>query len=527
MAVVASLSGKRFVAYQHPAYQVWAPIWRKLADAYEGTGGFADGGYLVPHPREWIDHAATYPKVPTKKLTERRTLARYENWARRIVKTFADALFRQMPTRQVGGKADGDTPLEEWWEDVDGYGTNIDDFWPQTWRAAGVFGHVFLLFDRAPSEASVDGEVLTAADAGAPIVRVYTPLDATDWIDDHGHLKAIKFLEAAPRVALDQAPLVTDIRVRYVTETEWVLYDQRGEVLDRGEHKLGELPVVVLYADRRTLTQVVGASLLGDPQLFIDFYNLISENRELLRKQTFGLLNVPLGPDGSVETAKTLLGDGTGTDNVLFSSLPAQFLSPAAENSAAYRFERQDLLRAIFRLAGLQWEADSRDAEATGSLKIKREDMSTALAGYADNLESADYAITKLWYRATKGEDSGDTAFETDDVQIRYPDTFDVTPFEQLLSEAQAAMALGMGMNFKKELRKRLVEKFLPDLPADILKTITDEIDEQEDDAPAPELLRQALVSRMQQAAGGKPPAAGTEPPPPEKKPPVADGKAA
>jgi hypothetical protein len=242
------------------------------------------------------------------------------------------------------------------------------------------------------------------------------------------------------------------------------------------------------------------------------------------------MMNLPLGPDGSVETARTMLGDTMSTDNVLFSVLPAQLLSPSADNTAAYRVERQDLLRAIFRLAGLQWEADSRDAEAEGSLRLKREDMNVALSGYADNLESADYAITRLWYLATKGADAGDRAYEADDVQIRYPDTFDTTPFEQLLSEAQAALALGMGLEFKKQLRKRLVEKFLPDLPAQTLEDIFNEIDSQADDAPTPELMRQALMARMQQAAmgGGKPPvqpgAKPAEKPAAEK---PADGKAA
>lgn len=494
---MAALVGPAFVAHQHPAYVAWAPIWRKLAHAYEGTGGFADGTYLIPHPREWQDFTATTPKKPTKKLLERRSLARYENWPRRIVKTFADALFRNLPTRQVAGEAGGETALEAWWEDVDGYGLPIDDFWAQTWRAAGVFGHVFVMLDREPTDAA------TAADVTTPILRVYTPLDAPDWIDDHGHLTAIKFLEAAPRLSLNDAYDASAVRTRYVTDTEWVLYDQAGRVLERGEHGLGVLPVVPLYADRRTLSTIIGASVLGDPQLFLDFYNLISENRELLRKQTFGILNVPLGPDGDVEKAKSWLGDSTSTDNVLFSALPAQFLSPSAENTASYRVERVDLLRAIFRLAGLQWESDSKDAEAEGSLQLKREDMNTALAGFADNLEEADYAMTALWYRATLGADRGAAAYETDQVQIRYPDTFDVTPFEQLLGEAQAAMALGMGITFKKELRKRLVEKFLPDLPASVLDAITDEIDQQEEEAPAPELLRQALVARVRQA--GKP----------------------
>jgi hypothetical protein len=492
---MAALTGTSFVQHQHPAYTEWAPTWRKLANAYEGTGGFADGTYLVPHPREWEDFKAQNPVKPTKKLLERRRLARYENWARRIVKTFADSLFRQMPTRQVCGESDGDTPIETWWENVDGHGTHIDDFWPMAWRAAGTFGHVFILVDRSPDEA------LTAADAGAPFLRVYTPLDAPDWLDQHGHLQAIKFIEAAPRASLSDPYVSSDIRTRFVTESEWVLYDHSGSVLSRGDHGMGMLPVVTLYADRRTLTQVAGASTLGDPQLFVDHYNLISEHRELLRKQTFGILNIPLGPDGDVERAKALLGDSVSTDNVLFSALPAQFVSPLAENTAAYRAERTDLLRAIFRLAGLQWEADSRDAEASGSLKLKREDMSTALSGYADNLEQADYAVSKLWYRATHGSiDAGDRAYESDEIQIRYPDTFEATPFQQLLNEAQAAMALGMGPEFKKEMRKRLVEKFLPDLPASKLKDICDEIDEQADDAPAPELMRQALVARVQQA---------------------------
>jgi hypothetical protein len=493
---MAALTGTQFVQHQHPAYTEWAPTWRKLANAYEGTGGFADGTYLVAHPREWDDFKAVNPVKPSKKLIERRKLARYENWARRIVKTFADSLFRQMPTRQVCGESEGDTPIEAWWENVDGHETHIDDFWPMAWRAAGTFGHVFILVDRSPDD------VLTAADASAPFLRVYTPLDATDWIDQHGHLQAIKFVESAPRTSLSDPYVVSDIRTRYVTETAWVLYDRDGSVLERGEHGMGMLPVVTLYADRRTLTQVVGASTLGDPHLFIDHYNLISEHRELLRKQTFGILNIPLGPDGDVERAKALLGDSVSTDNVLFSALAAQFVSPPAENTAAYREERADLLRSIFRLAGLQWEADSRDAEASGSLKIKREDMSTALSGYADNLEQADYAVTKLWYRAVHGVDAGDRAYEADEIQIRYPDTFDSTPFQQLLSEAQAAMALGMGPEFKKEMRKRLVEKFLPDLPASTLKDIFEEIDTMAEEAPAPELMRQALVARVQQAGG-------------------------
>jgi hypothetical protein len=40
---------------------------------------------------------------------------------------------------------------------------------------------------------------------------------------------------------------------------------------------------------------VIGQSVLNDPALYVDLYNLTSEQRELLRNQTFSILNVVLG----------------------------------------------------------------------------------------------------------------------------------------------------------------------------------------------------------------------------------------
>jgi hypothetical protein len=518
-----ALTGKRFTQYQHPLYQAWLPIWQKLAHAFEGIGGFTDGTYLIPHPREWRDHSAKVkttdpdtqietttwienpnPRMPTAKLLERRRLARYENWARKIVKAFSGSLFRQGPTRIMGGgtkrSKTGETPIEKWWTNVDGAGLDIDDFWPQIWAGIATFGHVYLYMDRPKQAAPTSGETRTAADAPQPFLRTYTPIDVPDWVDELGVLKAVKFLEPAPRAALDQPFETAQYRVRYVDENEWRLYDQTGKQLDQGAHQFGCLPVVIVFGDRRPLIPLIGASLLGDPSLFIDYYNLISEHRELLRKQTFSIINIPIGDEGSVESEKALLGQQIGTGNVLFSHKPAEMLSPGAENTAAYERAEDKLLRAIFRLAGIGWEADSRDAEATGSLLVKREDLNTQLSQYADEIERADYAIAKLFYLATKGADQGEQAYMKDAIQTRFPDTFDVTPFADLLEEAQAALNLGMPIEFKQELRKRLVDKFLPDLPDDLKNKILAAIDQQAEEASPLAAARQALVDRMKQA---------------------------
>jgi hypothetical protein len=489
-------------AFTNPIYQAFSDVWRKLAYVREGTGGFLDGTNLVAHPREWEDHQQDNPVKPTKKLKARRNLACYENIASTIIDAKKSTLFREAPSRRVGPDAEaqraGGFPIQDWWEDVDGSDASMDDFLQRAWDAAGTFGHVVLYFDRPAGAAGA-----TAADAVMPFVRIYTPLDVLDWIvDDRGIITKIKFQEIAPRENFtDQGNFL--YRVRIVDETSWALYDQKtGTFISKGEHQLGCLPIVFLFAQRRPLNRYIGQSVLGDPGLYYDVYNLTSEVRELLRNQTFSWLNVPLGSGDqaiSVETAKDMLGTAVGTSNVLFSGLQAQMLTADSSNVTVYQEEIARRLRTIYRLAGIQWEADSKDAEAKGSLALKREDMNTRLAAYADELEKAEYALACLFYRSRFGADRGDDKLEADQVYIRYPDTFDVTPFESLLEQAQAALSLGMPTEFLKELRKTLVSKFLPDLPTDVAETIQKAIED-----AAPDLTpEQRMQQRLTAAAAG------------------------
>jgi hypothetical protein len=472
----------------HPLYQTWAPIWRKLAHVYEGTGGFLDGTYLVAHPREWKDYQKAEPTIPTKKLLARRELARYENIAETLIDTKRSALFRGAVTRQVGdGNKSTPHPLELWWQNVDAAGTGIDDWMALGFTASSVFGHAAHIMDRPAGEAPA-----TNADEKAPYLRLYSPLDITDWLtDDRGNLTAIKLLEAIPRMSLKTAFSALDVRERIITETDFEVME-RGARTDGAEHKFGCLPVVLQYAKRRSLTQVIGQSILKDPQLYIDDYNLTSEIRALLRDQTFGLLNVILGTGDqatAVETALAMMGDEKSADNVVFTPGAMQYVQPDTGNVVVYQEERKHLVRTIFRLAQVPWESDSRDAEAEGSLKLKREDMNTVLASYADECERAEYAIAERWYRATYGADRGPEQMEKDGVVIRYPDTFDVTPFAEILEQAQAAISLEMGPTFYKELKCRLVAKFLPDATPGVISEIEKEIEQLAKEAGDPQTL--------------------------------------
>lgn len=518
----------KVIGYAHPIYTTWSPIWIKLAHVREGAGGFLDGTYLVAHPREWEDHTAVTPRKPTKKLKARRALASYENFGGTIIDAKKSALFRERPVRRVGtGATKTDTPLELWWDDVDGTGTDMDAFMAMAWDVAATFGHAFIYLDQSPRGAASAQSALTAADDQAPYLCLYTPLDALDWLESpRGDLTAIKLVEGTPRDSFDELALPLP-QIRLVDEQGWQLYNrQSGQALEAGTHSLGRLPVVVLYAQRRPLIPRIGQSVLQDPHLFIDLYNLLSELRELLRSQTFSLLNVPLGTGADamgVEQAKALLGGVTGVENVLFSGTAASFIAADATNVATYQEEIQRRLRMIYRLCALHWDSDKRGVEATGSVELKREDMNQRLSAYADEIETAEYALVDLWYRATYGADTGPQKMETDTITIHYPDTFEVTPFDQVLAQAQAAITLGMPTEFLKELRKDLVTKFLPNVTTDKQTQIDQAIEAATPDLTPADQAKQRLDLTQQALKGGnKPPASGTADAGAPKKPAVA-----
>src|SRR5437899_278980 len=198
-------------------YQEWQPIWQKLAHAREGVGGFQDGTYLIAHPREFVDHSKTQivtvtnddgstsqikqtipnpnPSVPSAKLLRRRALARYENFAGKIVDQMKSALFRIEPTRILAKDQHAEGPILDWWRNIDrkvlrsmttftpaddgsvaqqgSARTSASHFWSQAWDAAGTFGHMFVVMDRPSGPPAV-----TQADQQAPFQRMYTPLDA-------------------------------------------------------------------------------------------------------------------------------------------------------------------------------------------------------------------------------------------------------------------------------------------------------------------------------------------------------------
>jgi hypothetical protein len=475
----------------HPLHAEHAPSWTIARDLYEGTGGFLDEArpYLVPHPREWLDHSVKdatsgawtpnpSPSNPSPKLKIRRKLARYENTVAAILDSVAGALFLQAPSRSFGSGKDNEQ-ISTFWADVDGQGKDMTSYMREAWLMSGVFGHTAHLLEKDAEEAQ------TQADLKLPYLCAYTPLDILDWLEDErGRLVAVKFQELAPLTSFGQREATLNrLRVRIVDDKGWKLYGPNGQKVrgpeGQGDHGFGALPVEYLYARRRLLTRHVGKPVIGDPALHVDLYNLTSEERELLRNQTFAILNVPIGRDGDVNAEMAKMGQQSGTSNVLFSSEKAEFISPSGENVMAYQKHREDLIRMIYRLAAAPWEGDSRDAESAESRRLKRTEQEQVLKSYALEMQRFERATLKLVYRALYG-DKSDNQWKVDQPSVTYPTTFQPVDMAAVLDNIASALGLDLGETAMKAMKKQAVRVVLTDLTKEQQQAIDKDIEGQQ-----------------------------------------------
>jgi hypothetical protein len=497
----ASKAQDQYITQTHPLYDEWEDVWRLSGENYEGDGGYLDGSNIVPHPRELLyqplaDGSYDFNTVVGEKpkLRRRKQLARYDNFAQALTDVFVDHQYAKGISRTfASGKPDEN--YLRWTENVDGEGTHIDDYLKDRQTLAHTFGHLFVMMERGPSKRPDGKPARSRAEQGELRIMDYLPPDALDWLAPRRKLTAIKFCEAVERGSLrepsifsttyrgqhrattGQEQMALNLEYLFGDATSWTAYDMNGTKLRTAAHGFGELPVATFYSRKRARIPVIGRPLLRDPRLFRDHFNLVSELRELLRSQVFNMLHIQLGEGETVEQARGRLGNHAGTDTVLFTMGGATFIAPADGPVATYATQIDACERKMFRLIGLPWEGDSRDAEAADSRRLKAMDLNRTLAGHADEAERADYAIARLFYIGYYGRELGLQRWKENPPTIKHPDEFHTEEVMAAVDDVKAAMGLHLGKTANALLRKRMVPIVLKDLDNETKKTVESEID--------------------------------------------------
>ncbi|MDP1664124.1 MAG: hypothetical protein Q8L79_03280 [Methylobacter sp.] len=394
-----------------------------LLDAYSGQGGFATGEYLVAHPRE-----------TTTKLERRKELAVYPNFTRKIVDVFMGFLWKQAPSRET------DDLYGQFSANADGAGGKLDTVLFSYQRLAMILGTVYIIVDKP----TVQGQ--TKADQAIPYLalRLKSQL-VVETKNAAGVWQSVTFSE------VDNGETV----YRTFTTTGWTLSKNQdgSESIDQGVYSLGRVPVVRLHiAKPLNPTDSSSQSWVYDlAQLNWDLFNLRSELRELLRSQTFAILALPVTDDNEREKLKdmTISTENALTYNPAGGGKPG-FIAPPADPVELYRKQIGDTVENIYQIANLEFVGGVQQSGV--ALGFHFQEANSSLRGMADMGESAENEIAALVYAWQGDKFSGNIAYAND---------FNLSDVAGAIAVALDTVPLGLGSEFDKTIKKRLVKQIL------------------------------------------------------------------
>lgn len=486
----------------HPLYEERHDGWRKLIDAFEGSGGFADGEYLWRYPNEKPDE-----------FTARKKMARYHNFARGLVNIYVRHVFRE------GVKRESANPdLQAWFQNVDGARTPMSEFMKRVARLMLVAGHSGILVDKT-TDVPVGPSL--ADDAADIIASVFPATAILDWRERDGELVAVKLTECAPAPAITEPMPTGDEATQYLLfdKAGWARFDAEAGVVRASNWAtpMGMLPFIVGRPEPSAEYPFLGLSLLGDPNVYGALYNRCSEQDEVARAQAFSVLvvSVPAGDNVSadaVANAKTQLGTDIGTTRAIVVQGEVDYKTADMGVLEAIGQLIDFLIREMYRAAHIRFASGSLDAESADAIRLQSSELNEMLANLAAECQRIEREMARAWcfwkYPAAQAEQ----AFEDATVTIVYPREFFIADLLEELQKWGNAIKLDLGKAFEEYAKKRVVDQLAPDLDEATKQQIYDEIaamEQNRDKAIAEQQARFGVgVARI---AGVKPP----EPPKP------------
>lgn len=453
---------KKLVEQVHPHFLERQESYRRLLDAYEGSGGFLDGSYLYKYPNETDGDYA-----------DRQKMHRYHNYLRALVNIYVRHVFREGVKREAP-----DLPeLTAWWANVDGNGTPMDTFMKRGAKLALVAGIAGALVDKEPMPAVGPSK----ADDPAQVIASWFPASSiVDWLLEGGALASVKLREPAPRESiLDPEPGAQQTLVW--TRDAWVRLDADGQPVGMSTwtEPLGFVPLAIVRPDPSAEHPFLGYALGADGQVFVALFNRCSEEDEVLRDQAFSILTCNVGKDGDVAAAKTQIGNDIGTTRALVVAGEVNYATPSMEAPEQIRKNIEFLIREIYRMAHVRFERDSLDAESADAIRLQFTELNEQLANLADELQRTEMDMAKAWYAWTHPGDAEATAtaFADESVVIAYPREFFLADLLDELKKWAEAIRLDLGPVFEHYAKKRVVDQLAPDLDEVTRKQVHDEID--------------------------------------------------
>jgi hypothetical protein len=521
-----SLEGKLVVERRHVDWLENQIRWRWLMDSYEGGERYRNAVYgpdrkglpcrnLLRHKREYPD-AQQFPNYyqgfggflasvdvnaittangpypgqlgadPAATATDddyelRRSRTPVPEFVGEAVEIHLGKVYDQEVAR------DGPTDLVEWWQDVDGCGTPIDDFMRETIAPLLlVLGCLDLCVDypKAPP-----GEVVkTKADEqrlglDKAIASYILPQNMVWWrLDTAGRYREClvrEYVDPADRLDYDKNGNAVDpedpgeagqtwrrdfVRWRLWRSDESIVFNFSGDkVLERTPHQFGRVPIVRLIDQKKHRTRNVGKSRYeAIAELQREYYN---RDSELILSDTLQAHPFLSGAEDFCKADNTIsIGPGyvlpkkKNPEDGRYEGW--EFVSPPKDPAESLRKNKEDLVDLKDRRACLSRPAGVGSAGTVGQSGISKQlDAHTGhklLTSIAKSLARAErflaeYSLLVLRCRDLNPEERGT-------ISVRYPARFELHDASDLIESMTKLQGCLENMGNAPQLERELIQ---------------------------------------------------------------------
>ena len=431
---------------------------RLVRDAFYGSGGFADGSYLMRYDRETAENYST-----------RKNLAYYFNYTKPMVEGAVDPVFREYPTRTTDVK---DVRWDAFLLDVDGMGTAIDDFMASAALDAKLDGSVFIVVDNAIDNAETLADSLEKRQF--PYLYTLNQNDVINYVVDRKG-KLILF------VYRQQYDVVEDDVRRTVTE-QWTWTVDKWKCIKEGVetegvNAIGVIPVVPLVGAKvekwKRNSLKPQSDFLQIAKTNRAIYNACSELRQRNRSQAFSMLTYPV-PDEENPANYSALVAGHSNALLYKGSTPPSWITPYQAPSDMLKNEIDMLVEGIYRMAerasvtGVQAQTSGIAKEWDNLARMQ------SIAAFSKVCQDAEHKIADI-FGLYIGKDL--------DATITYSADFGIVDKTAELNAITAALDLAIGGKFDVEVKKKAARLVLKELDDDVIQQIVEDIEKRGEDA--------------------------------------------
>ena len=212
-------------------------------------------------------------------------------------------------------------------------------------------------------------------------------------------------------------------------------------------------------------------------------FNYLSELDEHISSSVFAFLQVPM--KGAPKKGESIIGSSNAMWIPMDSNRDIKYVSPEPATAQTLEVRIGTTVEEMYRTGRSEFarvSSGGRD-EASGAARlIAFENTNRAISDFAQNVADFDEEALGFVAELETGQPGAG-----ENINTVAPKRFDVEELSRELDEAMSAISIGLGLTAIKEIKKRLVQKLLPNLD-----TLTREQIEEELEAEVAEVRRAA-----------------------------------